>query len=68
MNTTPKHPDIAARIVGSDGNALSLISAVSTALRNGGVAHAEVSEFQREAMSGDYDHVLATIRAWVSVA
>ena len=67
MSTTPLYPHITAPIIGADGNAVILIGITAEALRKGGVPGSERSKFNLEAMSGDYDHVLATIMKWVSV-
>lgn len=71
----PRHPEITVELTGIDGNAFSIIGAVSRALRRGlreqGMPRdqvaAEVSDFQSEATSGDYDHLLATAFRWVEV-
>lgn len=62
-----KYPNIRVKIVGENGNAFNLIGIVRRALLDKGVPRAEVLEFQNEAMSGDYDHVLNTITSWVKV-
>lgn len=62
-----KYPEIEVQLTGHDGNAFGIIAAVSRALVRGGVSLEEQSEFQMEAMSGDYDHVLQTAMSWVEV-
>jgi hypothetical protein len=62
-----KYPDVKVQLVGGDGNAIVIIGTVSKALRQAGVPADEVKQFQGEAMSGDYDNVLATCMAWVDV-
>lgn len=58
--------NITVKLVGEDGNAFAIIGRVSQALKRGG--HPElVKEFQKEAMSGDYDHVLSTCMDYVEV-
>lgn len=57
---------IEVKLTDTNGNAFAIISRVSRALRRGG--HAEmVDDFQGEAMSGDYDHVLQTAMDYVEV-
>ena len=63
----PKYPDITVQLTGIDGNAGSIMGAVSRALRRGDVPSAEIDEFRRECMSGDYDHLLQTCMKWVEV-
>ena len=62
-----KFPNIKVKLTGTDGNAFALIGKVAGALRKAKVPAADVTEFTRDAMSGNYDHVLATCRAWVEV-
>ncbi len=62
-----KHPEIQVQLSGSDGNAFAVLGAVSRALRRAGCDEAEVKEFNDEATSGGYDHLLTTAMAWVEV-
>lgn len=61
-----KYPDVTVRLIGYDGNAMSIMGTVSAALRRAGHRDA-ITDFMNEAMSGDYDNVLATVMAWVNV-
>ena len=66
--TTPKFPDIGVNLgdlSGPDGNAFAIIGKVSGALKRAGL-RAEAAEFQAEAMSGDYAHLLDTVKATVT--
>ncbi len=57
---------IVVELVGEDGNAFAIIGRVSKALKRGG--HGDlVNEFTKEAMSGDYDHLLQTAMEYVEV-
>lgn len=59
--------NIKVRLVGTDGNAFALMGRVCQELRKGG--HSDlVKEFQKEAMSGDYDHLLQTCCDYVVVS
>lgn len=62
-----KHPDVAVKLTGGDGNAMVVMGKVSSALRKAGYAD-EVNEFMGEAMSGDYDNLLSTCMRWVDVS
>jgi len=62
-----KHPEITVQLVGEDGNAFSILGAVSGAMRRAGVSKEERDQFMSEAMSGDYDHLLVTCMKWVNV-
>ena len=55
------------KLVGENGNALAIIGAVKNALRRHGVGTEVLEEFQAEAMSGDYNHLLRTCMEWVDV-
>ena len=57
-----KFPTIDVQLTGSDGNAFAVIGKVKRALPSD--VHAE---FMNEAMSGDYNNVIATAMRWVNV-
>ena len=61
------HPEITVQLTGTDGNAFAVIGTVTRALRRAGVSKEERDQFSKEAMSGDYDNVLATCFKWVEV-
>ena len=64
---TPKDlikPEV--QLVGEDGNAFFIIGRVSAALRDAGNSKEIVAGFSKEAMSGDYDHVLQTAIAYTA--
>jgi hypothetical protein len=63
----PKHPDIKVNLIGTDSNAAVLIGKTRHALRMARVPNEEISEFTKQATSGDYDNVLATIGEWVEI-
>ena len=63
----PKYPDIEVQLTGVDGTAFSLMGVVAKGLRRAGVSFDEIDEFRKEAMSGDYDHLLQTCMSWVNV-
>ena len=66
--TTQTKFDIDVELTGNDGNAFSIIGTVRKALRKGGATPEQIAEFQTEAMSGDYDHLLQTCVKWVNVS
>lgn len=63
----PKHPEIAVRLVGEDGNAFSILGSCRRAMRRAGLDNDEIEAFSTEATSGDYDHLLQTCMAWFDV-
>lgn len=62
-----KYEHITVKLVGEDGNAFAILGRVKRALRQGGVDTEEVNAFWAEATSGDYNHLLRTAKAWVTV-
>ena len=63
----PKH-NITVSLIGKDGNAFGILGNVQKALKNNGVEKVEIDAYLKEAMSGDYDHLLRTTMEWVEVA
>lgn len=63
----PKFPNIEVELSGQDGNAFGMVSRTRAALKRGGATREQEEEFFNDALSGDYDHVLQTIMAWVTV-
>ena len=51
---------IKVKLVGTDGNAFALLGVCTSAARKAKIAPELVKAFQNEAMSGDYNHLLAT--------
>lgn len=65
MNT--KYPEINVPLVGEDGNAFSILGRVKRIMRRAGIEDSEWKAFQKEATSGDYDNLLATVMRWFAV-
>lgn len=63
-----KYPDIDVQLSGKDGNAFSVLGNVQRALRKGQVPSEDIEQFISEAMSGDYNHLLATAMRWVNIS
>jgi hypothetical protein len=63
-----KYPEIEVQLTGQDGNAFAIMGAVQKALRKAEVSKEEIDEYLKESMSGDYNHLLRTAMAWVSVS
>ncbi|EAI5618880.1 hypothetical protein B5L30_04855 [Campylobacter coli] len=61
-----KYPNVYVKLVGEDGNAFSILARVSNALKKVGVSKEEISQFQKEAMSNDYNHLLNVVQDWVN--
>lgn len=63
-----RYPTVSAKLVGRDGNAFAVMGFVVDALRRAGVSAAEIAEYRRQSMSGDYNNLLATAMRWVNVS
>jgi hypothetical protein len=62
-----KYPEVEVELVGQDGNAFAIMGRVMGALKKAGVAKEEIDQYYAESTSGDYDNLLRTAMAWVSV-
>lgn len=62
-----KYPDLTVKLSGEDGNAFAILGAVMRVLRRAGMSKDEINQFQTEATSGDYNHLLQTVMQWVEV-
>ncbi len=58
--------NIKVKLIGNDGNAFVILGTVQKALKDHGRSDL-VDEFLKEAMSGDYDHLLQTCCKYVEV-
>jgi hypothetical protein len=65
--TTPKYPNVTVTLIGEDGNAFAVLGRVKRALSKAQIPKDEIDAFMAEAMSGDYNHLLATVMRWVEV-
>ena len=57
MNT--RYPNIEVELLGHDGNAFAILGKVNRELKKNKVDDNEIQEFRDQAMSGDYDNLLA---------
>lgn len=55
-----------AKLIGENGNAFLILGKVSSALKKAGQKE-NAEKFMKEAMSGDYDHLLATAMKYVEI-
>jgi len=62
-----KFPKARVKLVGEDSNAFFILGKVNKALRRAGASAEEMAQFQKEAMSGDYDELLSACLRWVDV-
>ena len=54
------------KLIDEDGNAFLILARVSSALRKSGLGD-QVEKYRKEAMSGDYDHLLQITTKYVDV-
>lgn len=64
----PKYPLIEVKLSGVDGNAFAIVGLVRRALRDAGVDKDEIEEYNRQAFSGDYAHLITVTSEWVSIS
>lgn len=67
----PKYPEAVITLGdlrGPDGNAYVILGKVDRALADAGVGKAEREEYQRDATSGDYEHLLQVTQDTVAIA
>lgn len=62
-----RYPQVVVQLTGEDGNAGRIMGAVSEGLRRAGVPAAEITEYRRESLLGDYDNLLRVAMSWVTV-
>ena len=63
----PKYPDITVELVGQNGNAFNILGICLRAMREANLPQEERDAFEKEATSGNYDHLLATCVKWFNV-
>ena len=61
-----KYPNVKVKLVGEDGNAYSIMGRVQKAMRLEKLPPEAFAEYQKEAMSGNHGHLLATTMRYVS--
>ena len=64
--TTKIRPQV--RLTGGDGNAFAVMGDARKAARKAGWTRAEVEEYLKEAMGGDYNHLLAVTMKYFDVS
>jgi hypothetical protein len=62
-----KFPHVKVELVGQNGNAFVVLGLCVRAARRAGLTQEQISEFKKEATSGDYDHLLQTCIKWFDV-
>ena len=63
----PKYPDITVELIGQNGNAFNILGICLRAMREADLPQEERDAFEKEATSGNYDHLLATCIKWFNI-
>lgn len=63
-----KFPHIEVQLTGIDGNAFSIMGAVTKAMRRAGCEDADIQAYKDLCMSGDYDNLLQVTMRTVSTS
>ena len=65
----PKYPNATEQFVlhTEEGNAHAILGRTRSALYRAGATPEELDAFCEEAFSGDYKHLLDTVRRWITV-
>jgi hypothetical protein len=61
-----KFPEVSVKLVGEDGNAFAILGRVKKALRRAKVDKDQIEAYFKDAMSGDYNHLLRVTMETVS--
>jgi hypothetical protein len=59
--------DVTVKLVGEDGNAFFILGRVSKEMKRNKVPKDVINDFMKEAMEGDYNHLLRTCMKYVNV-
>ena len=65
--TEIKYPEITVELSGQDGNAFMILGLCKRAMQRVLLPQEEIDKFMKEATSGDYNHLLATVMTWFDV-
>lgn len=65
--TRPKYPDVHIYMVGADGSVFGILGRCRRAFREARIPQSVWDEFYTKATSGDYEHLLRTVREYVTV-
>lgn len=58
---------VTVKLVGRDGNAFSILGATKKAMARANVSKETIDAYMKEAMSGDYDHLLSVTMDYCDV-
>lgn len=66
--TDPMYPEIDVPIITEKCEPTELIGRAKVRMRNFGLEDEQIDQFEREARSGDFDHLLNTMMEWVNIS
>lgn len=61
-----RYPQVRVQLTGADGNPLEILGQVKKAMKKAKLPPETYEQFRSEAVSGDHDHFMATVMAWVT--
>jgi len=64
----PKYANVKVKLLGGEENVFFILARVHKAMKSAGIPQEEIDAFDKEAKSGDYDHLLQTCMKWVDVS
>lgn len=67
METVERPKPVKVKLIGKDGNAFALLAECNRAAKKAEWSNKQIDAFMDEAMSGDYNHLLATCMKWFDV-
>ena len=62
-----KQTGVKVKLSGKDGNAFSILGRVTSAMKKAKVDASIIEAYRKEAMSGDYDHLVMVTMEYVDV-
>lgn len=60
--------DVTVKLIGEDGNAFSILAAVTRGLKKANASSEDMQAFREKAMSSDYNHLLQVCMEYVNVS
>lgn len=62
-----KFPHVKVELIGKNGNAFAILSAVQAAMRDSDISREEINKYLDKAMEGDYNNLLRVTMETVEV-
>lgn len=55
------------KLIGRDGNAMVILGAAQREMKRAGLDKEKIDEYMKDAVSGDYNHLLSVTQDWFDV-